>query len=242
MCIAAFALHAHPDWPLVVIANRDEYHARAAAPLAQWQDGSGIIAGRDLVGGGTWLGVSESGRLVLVTNYRVPGYPQPARPSRGALVTALLEGADPQSIDLAPYNPFSLLVADADGQAQLLGNHPEPFRQPLSAGVHGLSNGPFTPPWPKTQRLCASLQDWLDVERGEIEPLFTALRDERLDESAEAGPEPRLSSVFIRDALYGTRCSTVVAVDRAGQGQIIERRFDAGGVVGDESVLEFDWS
>ena len=243
MCIVAFALHAHPDWPLVVIANRDEYHSRASAPLAQWPKvngaGSGIVAGRDLVGGGTWLGISESGRLVLVTNFRVPGFPQPARPSRGGLVTALLEGADPLGIDLAPYNPFSLLVADADGQALLLGNYPEPFNQPLPAGVHGLSNGPFTPAWPKTQRLCGALQDWLNGGGDETEPLFTALRDESPAESAEHGPEPRLSSVFILDAVYGTRCSTVVAVDRAGQGKVIERRFDDEGLAVGEVSVQF---
>ena len=86
MCVAAIAWHAHPRWRLVAIGNRDEYHARPAAPLALWDDGSGIIAGRDLVGGGAWLGVSEAGRFVLITNRRGFGDPDPARRSRGELV------------------------------------------------------------------------------------------------------------------------------------------------------------
>ena len=98
MCIAVLAWQAHPRWQLVVAANRDEYHARPAAPLARWDDGSGIIAGKDLTGGGTWLGVQEAGRLVLITNFRVARYPEPGRPSRGALVTGLLTGSDPEKV------------------------------------------------------------------------------------------------------------------------------------------------
>lgn len=243
MCIAAVAPNAHPRWALVVAANRDEFHAREAAPLERWNDGSGITAGRDLVGGGTWLGLHDSGRLVLVTNFRVPGYPKPGRPSRGGLVTGVLTGDDPQAIDLTPYNPFNLLVAEADGRATLLGNYPEIQRTPLPPGVHGLSNGAFTPAWPKTQRLCGKLSHWLSNDSDNLSPLFTALRDESPHDSpgdgSGLGPEPRLSGVFIRDSVYGTRCSTVVAIDRQGAGQIVERRFDADGAVSGETTLAF---
>lgn len=244
MCIAAMALNAHPRWQLVVAANRDEYHARDAAPLAHWDDRPAILAGRDLKGGGTWLGVSENGRMVLVTNFRVPGYPKPERPSRGRLVTGLLDGHDPAAIDLAPFNPFNLVVANPQG-AQFLSNHPEQQRSPLPSGVHGLSNGALAPAWPKTRRLCGDLSDWLAGDTHSIEPLFAALRDESPHDSAGdgpgEGPEPRLSGVFIRDPVYGTRCSTVILIDRQGSGRIAERRFDANGAVSGESVLDFRW-
>lgn len=245
MCIAAVALNAHPRWALVVAANRDEYHAREAAPLERWNDGSGIIAGRDLVGGGTWLGLHEAGRLVLVTNYRVEGYPKPNRPSRGALVTGLLTGDNPQQVDLAPYNPFNLLVAEANGSATLLGNYPEVQRTSLPPGIHGLSNGAFAPAWPKTQRLCTNLKGWIKTGNDDPAPLFSALRDESPHDSpgdgSGVGPEPRLSGVFIRDATYGTRCSTLVTVDHSGRGRITERRFDADGAVSGETALDFHW-
>ncbi len=250
MCIAVLAWQAHPRWQLVVAANRDEYHARPASPLARWENKRGIIAGRDLTGGGTWLGVQEvgahqaaeqtGGRLVLVTNFRVAGYPQQDRPSRGALVTGLLTGDDPEKVPLAPYNPFNLFCADVSG-ARFLSNYPEPERGLLMPGVHGLSNGSFHVPWPKTRALSAAMQEWLEGEADDPTALFTPLADEEPIEADQQGPEPRLSGVFIRDAIYGTRCSTVVAIDRAGVGVVIERRFDAGGVASGETGVEFRW-
>ena len=240
MCIAVLSTGAHPRWRLVVAANRDEYHARAAAPVARWQDHSGIIAGRDLTGGGTWLGVHEAGRLVLVTNYRMPGYPQPGRPSRGALVADLLDGADPQAAPLADYNPFTL-VHIAGSEATLLTNHPDSKRTALAPGIHGVSNGPFDPPWPKTMQLWRRFERWLDADQSDLAPLFAALADDSPVEANATGPEARFSGVFVRDPVYGTRCSTVVAVDHEGSGRIVEQRFDANGTVTGETAVPFAW-
>ncbi len=244
MCIAALAWNAHPRWHLVVAANRDEFHDRPAAPLSAWADGSGIIAGRDLKGGGTWLGVSEAARLVLITNYRAPGYPKPDRPSRGGLVTSLLGEADPLEVAISGYNPFNLLSVAAS-EAMVIANHPLDTRQSLSPGVYGLSNGALTPAWPKTEALRDALAGWLAADTGNFSPLFTALRNQNAIVSPawdEGGPEPRLSSIFINDPTYGTRCSTVVAIDADGHGQITERRFDASGDVTDETALTFRWN
>ena len=244
MCIAVLAWQAHPRWQLVVAANRDEYHARPAAPLARWEKddetGSGIIAGRDITGGGTWLGVHEAGRLVLVTNFRVEGYPQANRPSRGGLVTGLLTGDNPEKVPLAPYNPFNLFCADLSG-ARFLSNHPADERGLLMPGVHGLSNGSFHLPWPKTRALSAAMQTWLGGEAEDPTALLTPLANEKPIETDSQGPEPRLSGIFIRDPIYGTRCSTVVAIDRAGVGVMIERRFDADGVGFGETRVGFRW-
>lgn len=251
MCVAAIAWDMHPDWLLVVAGNRDEFHARPAAPLARWTDGSGIIAGTDLTGGGTWLGVTEAldgeaGRFALVTNYRVPEGAQPGRPSRGILVTDLLKGAAPQ--DLAPamglMNPFNLILTDG-GKASFLTNHPRVEVRALTPGIHGLSNGGFDVPWPKTLQVGQAISDWLQVGDPDLEPLLSALRDDRpapAPQRAELGPEPRFAPVFIRNEVYGTRCSTVIAVDREGRGTIVERSFDPQGRASGERRETFAWT
>ncbi len=241
MCVAAFAWDAHPRWRLVVAANRDEYHERPAAPLHIWENG--IIAGRDLRSGGTWLGVNPEGRSVLVTNYRVPGYPQPDRPSRGVLVTSLLGDADPMRIPIAEYNPFNLFRADT-GAAHILTNQPGDTRLAVLPGIHGLSNGGYDEPWPKTVKLCSGVTDWLAGPADNVTALFPALADATpLAETANEGPEPeaRFSSVFIRDSQYGTRCSTVLAIDRDGRGVIVERSFDAEARQTGIVTINFAW-
>lgn len=243
MCLAAIAFEADPRWRLVIVANRDEFHARPASPLTRWSDGSGIIAGRDDTAGGTWLGLTEAGRLALVTNFRVPGFPRPDRPSRGRLVTDVLAGRDPVDAGLAAMNPCNLLVVDG-AAARFLTNHPELAEQRLEPGLHGLSNGALTPPWRKTERTMAALRGWLEGAAGAgPEPLFAALADRRPTAAtwAEGGPEPRLSSPFIRDPDYGTRCSTVVLVDRGGAGTVIERRFTPDGQPAGEVAVAFRW-
>ncbi len=232
MCVAALAWQAHPDWPLVAIGNRDEYHARPTAALSRWADGR-IVAGRDLQAGGTWLGVSE-GRFGLVTNLRVPGYPRPELASRGSLVTDWLRGNPPAATET--MNPFNLWIADT-GQLRFLTNHPEPLGLELEPGIHGLSNGAHGDRWFKTARLEDALGAWLEAP-AKAEVLFAALRDET-PESAD--PEDAYSSVFIRNPVYGTRCSTVVMVGAAGRGRVIEQRFGADGVVLGEDAVEFVW-
>lgn len=241
MCIAAMAWDAHPDWLMIVAGNRDEYHARPSAPLARWDDGSGIFAGRDLQAGGTWLGATEAGRFALVTNFRVPGFPQPDRASRGALVTDVLTGHEPEAPER--YNPYNLLTANPRG-AWLWSNYPAAARLPLSPGVHGLSNGDFAHPWPKTRQLNAALTQWLGTGHGDIAALFGALADDTpppASDEGEQGPEAPFSPVFIRNPLYGTRCSTVITIARDGGGRIAERRFDADGKPVGETTLAFRW-
>jgi uncharacterized protein with NRDE domain len=251
MCVAAFAWQAHPRWLLVAIGNRDEFHERPAAPLAEWTGGSGILAGRDLKSGGTWLGVSKAGRFALVTNLRGYGAADPDKASRGALVTDLLTGsgryADPATAPLQDLNPFNLLLADRE-EAQFLSNRPDDIRTALAHGIYGLSNGALDEPWPKTLQLKAALLDWLNEDAEDFAPLFLALRSETQPEIGVQPREPsdvpleaRDTSVFIRNPVYGTRCSTVVAIDRAGLGVIMERRFSAESHGTGETRLAFAW-
>jgi len=251
MCVAAVAWQAHPDWPLVAIGNRDEFHARPAAALAHWNDGSGIIAGRDLQSGGTWLGVAQGGRFVLVTNLRGHGASDPASPSRGGLVASLLSGdsdpANTAALALERYNPCNLVCVDRQA-AHFLTNRPKSVSTRLGHGIYGLSNGLLDEPWPKTLQLKAALVDWLAAGRTDLAPLFATLASETLPDiglhpqlASDIAIEPADTPPFIRHPQYGTRCSTVVAVNRHGRARMVERRFSPEGAASGETALEFEW-
>ena len=248
MCVVALAWNAHPRWRLLLAGNRDELHARPTAALAPWP-GTGLLAGRDLQSGGTWVGLDRRGRVAVVTNVR-DGIPPPhTGPSRGALPLAFLDGA-PDAADMAgellanadAYAPFNLVLADAEG-CWHLGNHPRQ-REALSAGVHGISNGRLDAPWPKTRHLRDALRAWIDAGSDDLQPLWNALADERSAADAELPDtgvglelERRLSPAFVRGEAYGTRASTIIAVDRDGRGFIVERRFGPNSTFEGETML-----
>lgn len=245
MCVAALAWHAHPRWRLVAIGNRDEYHERPAAPLARWAD-CDILAGRDLVGGGAWLGIADADRFALITNRRGFGDPDPIRRSRGELVAALLAGDAPPA-ELDAYNPFNLLVTSGE-KLEYLTNRPDPMRTTLGHGVYGLSNGALDEPWPKTLALKSAVTDWLNGAGDDTAALFAILASKDRPalglspgEASDIPVEPSDTPPFIRSAIYGTRCSTVVTVDSEGRGRITERRFDATSNVTGDTALDFRW-
>lgn len=232
MCVVAIATDAHPKWRLVVAGNRDEFHARASAPLARWNDGSGIIAGRDLVSGGSWMGVSDSGRFAVVTNIRDAEGPKPDKLSRGALVSDWLADATVPN-DLDRFNPFNLIVT-GNGIANYLSNRPAPLHQAIAPGIHGLSNAIPDEHWPRKDRLIAEMAVWLERDAHYPELLLDLLRDETV-------PDRDAYPVFIKSPVYGTRCSTIVLVDHAGNGQITERCFGPGGAINSVNHSEFCW-
>ena len=178
------------------------------------------------------MGVSDTGRFAVVTNIRDADGPDLAKTSRGALVAGWLSGGNIPE-DVADFNPFSLIVSD-NQSAQFISNRPGQTRNALAAGIHGLSNAIPNELWPRKDRVVAKLANWLagPVEQPEI--LLDMLGD---DEVRDSDSYP----VFIRSPVYGTRCSTVVAVDQAGQGRIIERRFSADGISTGETTLRFAW-
>ncbi|CAN5347042.1 NRDE family protein [soil metagenome] len=219
MCVLSFAWKAHTRWRLVMAGNRDELHSRPAAPLAHWGPPADIMAGRDLLSGGTWAGVSEQGRFAVVTNLGGHGLPDPTRQSRGALVQDLLSGegryAEAGETDLDDFNPFNLITAKGD-EALFWSNRPDPVRRTLEPGVYGLSNGALDEPWPKTERLKTILSDWLAGPATRPQNLLDGLQEDSLAETPTPPPgaafHPQASPIFIRNPLYGTRCGTVVAV------------------------------
>lgn len=255
MCLIALAWRAHPRYQLVLATNRDEFHARPTRALAAWDDAPDVIGGRDELHGGSWLAL-RGRRLVAVTNVRRP--PEREGLSRGELVAHLVREDAPAShalASLAPvatgYRPFNLLMHDGASLA-FASNLPDVppegedgrrfVMRPLSAGIHGMSNGALDAPWPKTVATMSRLEHWLASSAAQIgadgwpdiEPLFEALADPAQaadgalpDTGIGLERERFLSSAFIHGDAYGTRASTVVLIadDHA---LIVERRFGPG--------------
>ena len=252
MCLAVVALDVHPRYALVAAANRDEFHARPAAPAHWWADEDGaILAGRDLEQGGTWLGVARDGRFAFVTNVREPQRHDPNAPTRGALVPALLR--DPRPVVAAldacvaaarHYNGFNLVCADGEGAA--FGSNRGPHALPLARGIHGVSNAGLDTPWPKLVRAKAGLQAWVASGDDALETLWPVLADttraadhELPDTGIARERERLLSSPFIVSDAYGTRCSTLVTLSREGEVRFVERGFDASGALTGELSFRF---
>lgn len=250
MCLLAIAWKTHPRWRLLLAGNRDELHARPTAALADWADNPGLRAGRDLQSGGTWAGVDASGRMAVVTNVRDPSVHKANAPSRGRLVTDFLGGQDDAAAHArgllpraAAYAPFNLLLAD-DDTCQYVGNTPTVRGVRLSAGIHGLSNGDLDEPWPKTVLLQRRLAAWIDAGDPDPAALWQALADDTAaaddalpDTGVGLALERMLSPAFIRSARYGTRASTLIAIDHDGRGWIAERRFGPEGAFQGETRL-----
>lgn len=251
MCIAYLAIGAHPDWPLFIAANRDEFHARPAIAAAPWPDHPGLLAGIDEVAGGTWLGVTRQGRFALLTNYRDMAY-EPSAASRGALVADYLKGdaaPDEYAAQVAReggrYNGFNLIVGDLERACYVGNRNGDGSAVKLEPGRHVLSNHLLNTAWPKTQRLKIRLDEYpLDTLAGTLNPVFDILKDTtpanddvlpRTGLSLER--ERLLSSPFIVSPEYGTRCSTVVAIAGNGRGFFSEVSYDPQGV----ATERHDW-
>ena len=255
MCLILFAWQSHPRYSLIVAANRDEFHQRPSAVADFWEDDSDILAGRDLEAGGTWLGLTRSGRFAAITNYREPLAPghSPER-SRGHLVSDYLKsGGMPLehagNVHKAgpAYQGFNLLLGTA-GELAYVSNRSEKA-VPVGAGSHGLSNHLLDTDWPKIisgrERLDRLIQD----EALEAESLFELLTDKTLTpgtmpENIEASlaPERLMKHYFIVSPVYGTRCSTVVLIGRDGRVQFLERQFNSQGQATGTSAFSFQSS
>lgn len=265
MCLAVIAAARSARFPWVLASNRDEWFHRAAAPMDWWRpkaDGPALLGGRDLSAGGTWLGLTAAGRLAFVTNVREPGRHIDAAPSRGDLVPRWLGDDDEagalHAMAQVPRNGFNFVAADLQrGSALWLTNRPQPQQRALGAGLHGVSNAALDTPWPKLLQLKHRLADALDAAQdlGALRAAaFAALADRRPAPDAEMPstglPRDRergLSPAFIRiegeAGVYGTRCSTLVIVERVGDLQRVhmtERRFGADGAIDGETRQQFE--
>lgn len=235
MCLILFAWQKHPDYPLVVIANRDEFYARPSRE-AQWWDEGEIFAGRDLEAGGTWLGVNRRGHFAAVTNVREPGTMSPGKRSRGDLTRNYLAGGDDAETYLQnlqsrdqDYAGFNLLLAE--GQALWFYSNREREIRRIEAGVYGVSNGLFDEAWPKLKSGREELAAQVS-ERIEHSHLMEILTDHRIandhelpDTGVTLDIERLLSSRFIRSPEYGTRACSVVTIDNNGSVEFSEENY-----------------
>ena len=243
MCLILFAHRVVPGTPLIVAANRDERFDRPAAPAAVWDDHPEILAGRDLSGGGTWLGVSRSGRFAALTNFRDPASHRSEAASRGQLVAEFLQARQSPAAymyELVPksraYNGFNLLAGDA-GQLIWFSNAGGEPRL-LVPGIYGLCNHLLDTPWPKVQAAKSALSLAL-AALPDAAPLFALLRDDTIhpDQSLPRTGvslewERLLSAAFVKAPGYGTRSSTVLRVGKDGWTVLDEQTWLPGGVAG----------
>jgi uncharacterized protein with NRDE domain len=229
MCVVFIALDAHPDHRLLLIANRDEFYDRPTLNLHRWEDHRQIRAGRDLVGGGTWLGVTDSGRFAAVTNFRDPAA-KTGPESRGNLVADFLKSdVSPETYMLSVadrsgrFSGFNLLTGEINAGSNEVYYHSNRGEaiQRLDRGVYGLSNALLDTPWPKVRRGKKLFEELLAGPGFSKEELFALLSDDIAaadDELPDTGigyeKEKALSSLFIRTPIYGTRSSSVVSIGR----------------------------
>ena len=253
MCLVIFAHHAHPEYPLVVAANRDEFFHRPTQEAHPWPGNGGIIAGKDLQAGGTWLGITASGRFATVTNIRDPSQAEDKPRSRGELTLNFLAGelspleyADTLLPHFHEYAGFNLLVGDCDSLVYM--NNHERIHRELEPGIYGVSNGLLNSDWPKVSHGRNQLQNLIGKpERLSVDTLVSMM-DNRVQASDEELPstgvptelERKLSAAFIvnPDRDYGTRCSTAVVRHKAGSIHMLEQNYDAEGQAGGSHYFE----
>ena len=239
MCLILIAWQTHPDYPLIVAANRDEFFARPSAAAAFWPEAPEVFAGRDLEAGGTWLGITRKHRFAALTNFREARRPSADAPSRGMLTADFLTGN--QGLDdylaqvagrAAAFNGFNLLLGDGKRLAYLSNRHPDsPTPTFLEPGIYGLSNHLLDTPWPK---LTVAKNAFAKALAGlpDTRAFFDLLADDEIvpdEHLPNTGVPPHwerlLSAIFVKSPDYGTRASTALCVHHSGRTVFEERQF-----------------
>jgi uncharacterized protein with NRDE domain len=245
MCLAVIAWCSHPDYPLIIAANRDEYYTRSTRSASWWGQNVSLLAGRDEEAGGAWFGINRRGRFALLTNVRAPSERNPHAPSRGALVVTALQSQAQigqwlaqQSPRCGIYNGFNLLVGDPFPRASMpaalyyFSNRRDLDATALAPGIYGLSNAALDTPWPKVTRTVSHFATQI-AQKVSFEALMALMADRRAAPDRElpstgvpADWERALSAVHIRANGYGTRSTTVLTVRGDGLATFVERSFD----------------
>lgn len=240
MCLILLSYKQHPVYPLVFAANRDEFYDRPSAPASFWEDRSDLLAGRDLKEGGTWLGITRGGRMAALTNYRDPASVKLQAPSRGWLVRDYLCAQEHTDAYLKKlerqadqYNGFSVILGDPF-HLYFFSNRNGTIA--LTPGLYGLSNSLLNTPWPKVERGKLRLGTLLSQTGDPLpEDLFSILKDQTRPEDGQLPDtgiglewERILASMFITSAVYGTRSSSLLLVDRKRHVTFIERIYNGG--------------
>jgi len=249
--LLVFAYRIHPDLPLIVAANRDEAYQRPTQAAAFWSGHPQLLAGRDLEKGGTWMGVTTTGRFAALTNYRDPLARKSGAPSRGLLVSGFLTDGSSSGDYLAAllperhrYEDFNLVVGDGKTLCYL-GSRDDRVHQ-LQPGIYGVSNHLMNTPWPKVTLAKQRFSALLDTSRIAPDSLFALLVDRSIPldhELPDTGVgiewERQLGPIFIVSPSYGTRASTVVLLGADGRVDFQERRFGLNGEPQGRTELSF---
>ena len=252
MCLIFLSLNAHPSYKLIVAANRDEFYHRKTQAAAFWEDHPHILGGRDLEASGTWMAMTKSGKISMLTNYRDPQNIDPNAPSRGKLVSDyLIEDSSPDQYlhtianNGKRYNGFNLIVG-TPRELWYFSNYREGVSK-ISDGIHGLSNHLLDSPWPKVLRGNLKFKNTLAQPMITPEAFFELLYDEQIapdEQLPQTGlpldRERALSSMFIKTPNYGSRCSTVVLVDHHDHVIFSERIYDLTTFAHNTQTFEFD--
>ncbi len=241
MCLIAFAYNISKEYPLILIANRDEFYDRPAQKAHYWEEEgeTKILAGKDLKGGGTWFGVSENRKWGAVTNYRDIANIKEDAPTRGDLIPNFLKSPDSAKEYLhklqnvaAKYNGFNLLLGDENGIYHYSNN--SNVISKIQPGIHGLSNALLNTPWPKLTIAKNELKDKIESNNLDQEALFAILKNQKkadVHQLPKTGLteelEMAVSSIFIDTQNYGTRCSTLFFISQNGNMKLVERTFDS---------------
>lgn len=238
MCLIFISLHQHPNYKLIIAANRDEFYNRRTKAADFWEDEPNILGGRDLEAQGTWMGITRTGRISLITNYRDPANINPQAPSRGKLVSDYLSSEQSALAYLQQkqstakdYNGFNLVVGNPN-ELYYLSNYKKGIDH-LASGFFGLSNELLDSPWPKVVRGKQLLTPALQQSIIHPDTLLEIMRDEERAQDQSLPNtgiglerERALSSMFIKTNNYGSRCSTVVLIDRNNKVEFVERVYD----------------
>lgn len=246
MCLLSFAFNQLPTAPLIVVANRDEFYKRPTQPMHWWQD-KPILAGRDIEAGGTWLGLSASGRFAAITNYRQVSKNAQAEIaflSRGNLVADFLcsdlsamQWCQSVNQTFTRYDGFNLLLYDGKGLVYL-NNFQDSVPQSLPAGIYGLSNHSLDSPWPKVnyarQKMRQIVTQNPALKGNQVTHMLDSLSLQKtypphLLPNTGIPPEweQLLSSAFITSPDYGTRCTTAVIISREGTISVAEGTYNS---------------
>ena len=250
MCLVVFAWKSHPDYKLILAANRDEFHGRPSQEAHWWPDLPEVLAGRDLQAGGTWLATSRSGRFATVTNYREQQRTRAGLRSRGEIATRFVStDVDAMtfvsSIAGESYAGVSVIAADRGKICYMSNRGDEPIS--LAPGVYGLSNASLDTPWSKLIRAKEALTALIESDNVNTTGLLRLLGDKTPAASAEVdGSElpfklaRALTAPFIVSDSFGTRCSTILLFANDGRIEFFERRFDPGGAASGDSNFSFN--
>lgn len=238
MCLILFAYQSHPNYHLILAANRDEFYQRPSKQAAFWQDKPYILAGFDLEGLGTWMGITKIGRFSAVTNYRAPHLTMKDAHSRGGLVKNYLCGKEIPNVYLQNltkerhlYNPFNLLVGDITGLYYY--SNIDNNAKKIKPGIYGLCNHLLDTPWPKVikgkQRLTNYVSTHTNCQPLDLLDILSDNQQASDNELPATGVslewERLLSSIFIKESTYGTRSSTVLLIDKNNTVTFTERTF-----------------